>query len=168
MPQWVDTESGQVVEGPCPFCAKAEADAEIQVRAMEAERRRDRNTTAKAIAELEGTTAAKRDGKAWAELLTCWQLAFPHKKIKVKSITSARAKAVFQRLGSGVSVEDFKDAIAGAIGFPYVVFGVRRASGSDSDLAIDLQDIASLNRDSGFEFLVSEGHKLRNPDGENG
>lgn len=158
---WANTATGELVEGECPYCAATREEAEVQMRAMEMERRKDRATVTRLRNEMEAAKVAKRDASVWAELLGCWQLAFPDKRPTATGVKSARATAVFQRLDSGAEAEDIKNAIAGAMRYPYVVFGKRRETGSTSDRADDLQEIMSVNNDAQFDFLVAVGREAR-------
>lgn len=162
MPPYVDTESGELYDG-CPICEETIRNAETQIVAMEQERRRDRAARTAAENKLEAAEIGKRDKSAWDEILGAWLLAFPGKSPKAKTIKSARATKVFQRIERGASVEDVKDAIAGAMVYRYVVFGKRVTNGSRTDDGSDLADIVSPDNDRNFDFLAEEGHKLRHP-----
>lgn len=158
---WVDSATGELADAECPHCAETKQWAEDQVRALEIERRQQRAKITKLLNEAERQKVAKRDGATWKELLACWLLAFPNKRPSATGIKSARATAVFLRLESGADVESVKNAIAGAMKYPFVVFGKRRESGSQSDRADDLQDIMHINNDALFDFLRDAGEAMR-------
>lgn len=160
---WVNPDTGETVEGDCPFCATTTELAELQVVGLELEARRYRSKIRRLEDEIAGDTLANRSSEYWKPLLNAWLLAFPHKRPTATGIKSQRAKATFQRLDSGATVEDFLDAIAGCMAYPYVVYGSRRQTGSDADLRDDIADIACINNDAQFDQLRDVGHALRNP-----
>ena len=162
MPRWLNPETGETCEG-CPHCETVRQECEVQIAAMERERRADRSARARAEAEVQREHAAKRDGAIWKRILSTWADTFPEhaKRLRSKGIKSARATAVFLRIEAGASVEDWEDAIMGARQLPYVTFGKRTATGTEHDLAVDLQQIAAPNRDHEFELLCEVGKAVR-------
>jgi hypothetical protein len=161
MTQFVNVETGEMVEGDCPFCADLRIETEGQLVAMERELRQKRSKITKLENAAERDLVKKRDAAAWKDVLSAWMIAFPTKKPSATGIKSARATKVFMRLESGSSVEEIKNAIAGAMIYPYVVFGKRQKSGSRSDLADDIQEIVSVNNDANFDFLRDVGAQVR-------
>lgn len=161
MGEWVNSETGEVVEGDCPRCANVIEHAEAQLRAMEMELRQKRAKITRLERQADRETVAKRDGAVWKDVLAYWLEAFPDKRPSAKGIKSARATKVFMRLESGANVEDVKLSIDGARLYPYVVFGKRQKSGSKSDLADDLEQIMAINRDHEFDFLRDAGRAAR-------
>jgi hypothetical protein len=157
---WVDPETGEMTN-ECPGCDETRRYAEIQMREMELELRKMRARVTRAENQLEAAEVGKRDGKVWKELLGYWQLKFPERRITSKNVKSARATKVFARLDAGAQIGDFQLAIDGAHAFPYVVFGKRVKTGSPSDLAVDLEDIASIKKDKDFDWLVAAGMEAR-------
>lgn len=158
---FVDIETGEQYEGPCPNCAEREQWAEAQVRKMEMERRGDRAKVTRMENAAERDLVRRRDGATWEHALEQWLAAFPDKRPSSKSIKSARATKFFQRLEAGATPDDVDDAIRGAKAYPYVVYGKRVKSGSKSDLANDLEDIVAVNSDRQFDALVEIGRALR-------
>lgn len=159
MAGWID-DDGELHDR-CPLCEGTVRESEIQMHAMELELRRYRSRVTRLENEAEAAKVAKRDGKTWEEVLRCYRLAFPEKRLSATGIKSETATKVFERLATGTSVEDLKDAIAGAMQFPFVVFGKRTRSGSASDRADHLRDIVSVNNDANFDFLRDVGHTAR-------
>lgn len=160
---WINSETGELADAECPHCAATKEWAENQVRSMEIERRKDRAAVTRMKNEMEAQKVAKRDASVWKEALRCWQLAFPSKRPTSTGVKSARATAFFQRLEAGATLEDVLDVIAGGMRYPYVVYGVRRESGSPSDRKDDLQDLMHLGNDGQFDMLRDVGHAMRNP-----
>lgn len=156
---YADVETGELFEG-CPHCEQARAEAEAQVLAMERERRSDRIARGKAEKVADRAEVARRDGKVWKEILAYWEQAFPDKRISSKGIKSARATKLFQRLEAGTTSEDVRYAIDAAKVWRWVVYGKRQRNGSQSDLAIDLQDVVSVGNDAQFDRLVELGREM--------
>jgi hypothetical protein len=161
MTQYVNVETGEMVEGDCPYCADLRVETEGQLVAMERELRQKRSKITKLENAAERDLVKKRDAAAWKDVLSAWMIAFPTKKPSATGIKSARATKVFMRLESGSSVEEIKNAIAGAMVYPFVVYGKRQKTGSRTDDASDLQDIVSTNNDANFDFLCEVGRDLR-------
>lgn len=161
MKTWVNPETGEVAEAECPHCEEMKAWAEAQVHGLELEARRFRARITRLENEAEAAQVAKRDGKVWKEFLRCYKLAFPDRRLTATGIKSATATKFFLRLESGATEEDVKNALAGAVAYPYVVFGKRVKSGSRSDLAVHPQHIVSPDNDANFDFLRDAGAALR-------
>lgn len=161
MTTWIDHETGEMVEGPCPFCAATTKAAEVQVSAMEAELRAKRAKITKLESAAERALVAKRDTTTWNTILAAWREAFPDRKTSATSVKSANATACFLRLESGAVLDDILCAIRGAKEYPFVVYGRRVRSGSKSDLAVSLRDIVSVNNDGNFDILRDVGAELR-------
>ena len=164
MTQFVDTETGEVYEGPCPACAHVEDEAAIQVRAMELELQKMRSKVTHMERQADRDAVAKRDGATWKRLLNAWLEAFPNKRPTAKGAKSARATHAFLRLESGATIEDFEDAIRGAKEFPFVTFGKRTKTGAAGDRKDDLQDIAAVKNDAMFDWLRDAGRAAREND----
>lgn len=160
MSPYVDTDSGEIFEG-CPHCESTRRDCEAQIIGLERDLRTWRMRTTKAEAKAVQIEESKRDGAEWKRVVAYWQSKFPNKKITSKSMKSSRATAYFQRVDAGAGEDDFFLAIDGAVRLPFVVYGSRRASGSGSDLKIDLQHIASIGNDAQFDALVDAGRLAR-------
>jgi len=157
---WLDPDTGEV-GGECPLCADVRAETEAQVRAMEMDLRRWRAKCSKLENATERELVAKRDGAAWKEFLRCYKAAFPEKRLSATGVKSASATKFFMRLDAGASLEDVKDAIAGAMELPYVTFGKRTKTGAAHDLAVHPQDIVSPQNDANFDVLRDAGARLR-------
>lgn len=161
MTTWANTETGELVEGPCPYCAGTVEECDAIVSRVEKNRHADILARAKAEKALERDVVAKRDGADWQRIVTHWKETFPQIKATSLSIRSNRATHTFIRIERGCSVDDVLAAIDGAKEWPYVVFGKRVRTGSRSDLGIDIEDIVSIKHDRNFDFLLSEGYALR-------
>lgn len=163
MTTWVNAESGEVLDADCPRCEDTRVECDIQVSTMERELRGMRSKLTRAERKLEAESIKKRDGASWKLVLGKWMEVFPDKRVTSKGVKSARATAYFLRQDAGATEEDVIDAIYGAKAYPYVVYGKRRQTGSESDLLIDLQDIVSVNNDRNFDFLCEVGRAARQP-----
>lgn len=163
MPTFVNTETGESFEGDhaCPKCSETQAEAERQVTMLERDLRSYRSKVSRLESQVERDAVQHRDKALWTRILEKWTETFPKTRITAKGYKSARATAVFLRIEQGATEEDFMDAIAGARSLPYIVYGKRVATGSKSDLAIDLTDIASVKDDRKFDALVTAGRALR-------
>ena len=162
MTTWINRETGEIQEGECPMCERTREDCEIQVRGLELEARKARSKITKLERMAEKEAIAKRDGATWKRLLDAWLAAFPDKRPTAKGIKSARATAVFQRLGQGATEQDFHDAILGAKEYPYVTFGKRTKTATKQSARMDdLQDIAAIHSDAMFDWLRDAGVKAR-------
>lgn len=157
---WVDPETGEATD-ECPICEATRRDCEAQIISLERDLRTWRMRTSKAEAKAVEIEESKRDGAEWKRVVAYWQSKFPNKKITSKSMKSSRATAYFQRIDAGAGEDDFFLAIDGAVKLPFVVYGSRRASGSGSDLRVDLQHIASIGNDAQFDALVEAGRRAR-------
>jgi len=157
---WLDPDTGEV-GGECPLCGDVRAETEAQMRAMEMDLRRWRAKCSKLENAAERELVAKRDGAAWKEFLRCYKAAFPEKRLSATGVKSATATDFFLRLQAGTDLEGVKNAIAGAVVYPYIVYGRRVKSGSRSDLANHPRDILSVNNDANFDFLVEVGAEVR-------
>lgn len=149
---WLDEETGEITGDTCPTC-------EGYTR-LEREMRNLRTQITRLQNEAERQLVTKRDGKLWKDTLNYWMEAFPEKRVTSKDIKSARATKLFQRFQAGALPEDVRYAIDAAKVWRYVVFGKRQKSGSQSDLAIDLEQIVSIGNDAQFDSLVELGRKM--------
>lgn len=162
---WVRTDTGEMVEGECPYCEATREEAETQIKRMEAERRTDRAARAKAEREVERQKAAKRDAAAWAEVLAFYAEHFPDKAaaMRSKSIKSERASVFFHRLESIDSedpMRDIKAAIFAATRWRWISYGRRvKKPHAEAQPAVDLADI--LKDDVRFDYLVKHGYEMR-------
>lgn len=159
---WVNPESGETVEGPCPRCAATIEEAEAQTRALELDTRRLRSQITRMKNQFERDQVAKRDGADWAEILGYWTDTFPELRPTATGIKSERATAFFARCETGASVQACKDAVLGASKFRWISYGSRvDKPHSKAKPAVDLSEILSLKSDRNFDFLRQEGEKIR-------
>lgn len=158
---WYSKDHGEIA-APCPHCEETRAEAETQVHHLELEARRFRSRITRLQNEADAALISRRDAAVWLDILDCWMKAFPAKRPTAKGIKSERATKVFLRLESGASVEDCKNAIAGAMFYPYRHFNnrVKEPTGKSAE-ETDLSDIMSINRDAIFDFLRDRGAELR-------
>lgn len=148
---WVDA-NGEITGDVCPACEG--------YTILERDLRNARSKITRLERDAERNEVSKRDGATWKAALEHWCQAFPDKRISSKGIKSARATKYFQRLEAGATPEDVNLAVDAARVWQYVVFGKRQKSGSQSDLAIDLEHICSVGNDAQFDRLVEIGREL--------
>lgn len=154
---WLNADTGEVTDEPpseyvCPTCEA--------YGLLERDLRNYRSKVTRLENDAERNLVAKRDGKDWQEIIAYWEQAFPDKRLTSKGIKSARATKFFQRCDAGAMLEDIRFAIDAAKVWRWVVFGKRQKSGSNSDLAIDLEHICSVGNDAQFDRLVELGREM--------
>lgn len=143
----VDTETGEIHENPDPS---------ETIKALEAALVRAQSTITGLKAKYANDRATYAKRSLVEDIIDDWKVATGHPKSKR---TDDRFDAVKNYLEKGYTREHFEMVLAGLKAYPYVVYGVRRASGSKSDRKDDIAYVCEKGRR--FEDLAVLGHELK-------